>query len=35
VTSNMGDPPAEVIVLSSFTGGVWADEDFLVSKPNL
>lgn len=35
VTSNMDDPPAEVIVLSSFTGGVWADEDFLVSKPNL
>ena len=35
VTSNMGDPPAEVIVLSIFSGGVWADEDFLVSKPNL
>ena len=35
VTSNLTDPPQQIVVLSKFLGGVWADEDFTVSKPNL
>ena len=33
VTSAMGPPPNEILVLSDFSGAVWADENFLVSKP--
>jgi len=35
VTSNLTDPPDQIDILSEFSGGVWADEDFMVSKPNL
>ena len=35
VTSNLINPPEQIVVLSEFLGGVWADEDFTVSKPNL
>ena len=35
VTSNLTDPPDQIVILSEFSGGVWADEDFIVSKPNL
>ena len=35
VTSNMYYPPDGVTVLSNFSGAVWGNENFLVSKPNL
>ena len=35
VTSNLINPPEQIVVLSEFLGGVWTDEDFTVSKPNL
>jgi hypothetical protein len=35
VTSNMYYPPDGVTVLANFSGAVWANENFLVSRPNL
>ena len=32
VVSAMGPPPSELVVVKSFTGAVWADEDFTVLR---
>ena len=32
VVSDMGPPPSELVVIKSFTGAVWADEDFTVLR---
>ena len=32
VVSEMGPPPRELVVIESFTGAVWADEDFTVLR---
>ena len=33
VTSDLHDPPNNIAILSEFMGGVWEDENFIVSKP--
>ena len=35
VTTGMKNPPAQITIIKQFTGAVWEDEDFTISKPNL